>query len=209
MLVDRAAAKRVVHATDRATALYNTRRSSMRSLLLLSTATALAVAACTGATGGVQGGEPLAVDPCQVSLQQSGAGHRWQDLYACYFGPTGKASCASQGVCHGAPDQAGAAYSSFVCGPSKDACWQGMISSLVPPQGATDGTKTILYFSLRKQNGTASAAMGNMPCSPVTMPADDGGTKVTCSLSAGANYAFTADDLARIVAWVQEGAQDN
>lgn len=180
----------------------------MRSLLL-STAAALALAACTDATGGVQGGEPLAVDPCQVSLKQSGAGHRWQDLYACYFGPTGKASCAAQGVCHGAPDQAGAQFSTFVCGPSKDACWQGMTSSIVPPKGATDGTKTALYFSLRRQDGTATPATDNMPCNPVTMPAADGGSNVTCSLSAGANYVFTSDDLARIVAWIQEGAQDN
>jgi hypothetical protein len=184
----------------------------MRCLLLApstaAAAAALALAACTDATGSVQGGEPLAVDPCQVSLQQSGAGHRWQDLYACYFGPTGKASCTAQSVCHGAPDQAGAVFSTFVCGSSSDACWQGMTSSIVSAK-ATDATRTILYLSLRKQGVTTGAATNNMPCNPVTTTTADGGVTTACSLAAGGTYVFTADDLARIVAWIQEGAQDN
>lgn len=176
----------------------------MRSSLLFPMAS-LALVACSDATGGVQGGQPLAIDPCQASLA-SGSGHRWQDLYACYFGPTGKASCASQGICHGAPDQLGAQFSSFVCGPSKDACWQGMTAagSIVPAGGTKDGTETILYGSLRKQDGS-----GLMPCSPVITPLPDGGANTTCGGSAAGNYVFTPDDLARIVAWIQEGAQDN
>jgi hypothetical protein len=174
----------------------------MRSFFLVPLAS-LALMACSDATGGVPGGEPLAVDPCAASLA-SGSGHRWQDLYTCYFGPSGKASCASQGVCHGAPDQAGAQLSGFVCGPSRDACWQGItpIASLLPH--STDGTQTVLYGSLRKQDGT-----GLMPCTPISRSLPDGGTTTTCGTSSAGNYVFTPDDLARIVAWIQEGAQDN
>jgi hypothetical protein len=180
----------------------------MRSLLELTLAAFAAVTllGCSDATGTVHGGDALVVDPCTASLAENGGGHRWQDLYTCYFGPTGKASCAAQGICHGSASQLGAQFSTFVCGPSKDACWQGMTApgSIVPMGGTMDGTQTILYGSLRKPDNT-----GLMPCSPVETPLPDGGTNTTCGSAANGNYTFTTDDLARITAWIQEGAQDN
>jgi hypothetical protein len=178
----------------------------MRSFVpfTLGTLASVALFGCSDATGSVHGGDPLIVDPCDASLA-NGGGHRWQDLYTCYFGPTGKANCSSQGFCHGSASQLGAQFSSFVCGPSKDACWQGMVSLV--PMGAnmsTDPMQTILWGSLRKPDGT-----GLMPCSPVETPLADGGTNITCGSSANGNYVFTTDDLARIGAWIREGAQDN
>jgi hypothetical protein len=177
----------------------------MRSFIEFTTAALASVAlfGCSDATGSVHGGGALVVDPCDATQ----GGHRWQDLYTCYFGPTGKANCSSQGFCHGSETQLGSQFSNFVCPPTKDGCWQGMVAGSLVPMAAdmkTDPTQTILYGSLRKPNGT-----GLMPCSPVETPLPDGGTNITCGSSANGTYVFTTDDLARITAWIQEGAQDN
>ncbi|HZU82343.1 MAG TPA: hypothetical protein VE987_05485 [Polyangiaceae bacterium] len=88
-------------------------------------------------------------------------GSRWQDLYACYFGPTGITNCALTGECHGVD---GGANYIWECDPTPDACWQG-IQSLVTattPSGQ-------LYPNLRKNGGT-----GNMPLvPPYTFSVDD------------------------------------
>jgi hypothetical protein len=164
--------------------------------------------ACTTATGGVVGGDPIAAGPAAEG-PCSGSSHTWTDLYECYFGPTGKGSCVGQSFCHGAPTQLGAQMSAFTCGPSKDGCWQGMTTpgSIVPMGGTADGTKTVLYGSLRKIiNGHA---VGLMPCNPQSVPQADGGTTINCSATQGGTYAFGQGDLERITAWIQEGAQDN
>ncbi len=83
------------------------------------------VTACD-ATGSTSGGEALLGDPCTSAT----LGHRWQDLYGCYFGPSGKASCTAQGFCHGASQQTGALSSGFVCGATRESCWQGITQGL-------------------------------------------------------------------------------
>jgi hypothetical protein len=162
-------------------------RSGARAWLVL----VAALCGCSDATGTVQGGEALLVDPCAGT--GGAAPHTWSALYACYFGPTGKASCSAQGICHGSATQTGSQISGFVCGTSSQECWQGMTQGMcsggaVPPcpivQSGQDPTRTGLYMNLRKSDGT-----GNMP------------------LNSG--FTFTADDMARISAWIQEGAQNN
>jgi hypothetical protein len=78
------------------------------------------------ASGSVSGGELLIVDPCS----SPSLGHTWTDLYTCYFGPSGKASCTAQGICHGAAGQTGALTSGYICGTTKDSCWSGMTQGL-------------------------------------------------------------------------------
>jgi hypothetical protein len=252
--------------------------------LLLAGALAGAGAGCD-ASGSVQGGQSLLPDPCAAT----DGGHTWSDLYICYFGPQGKASCTAQGSCHGNASQTGASTSGFVCGASKEACWRGMtqgivvcggndggedaegdagaeggdaakdapadvaldgprdastdaradapsdatmdgtadggadgaaeaeadgateagcpsaldagagcMAALIPivPPCTTDPTTTGLWSALSKVSG---GGRGNMPCAQPSQ---------ACPPNAPA-YTFTAEDLARISAWINEGAQYN
>jgi hypothetical protein len=135
--------------------------------------TTILLVGCSDATGGLRGGQSLIGDPCAA-----GGGHGWHDLYSCYFGPEGKASCAAQGTCHGTSSSQGARLSGgFVCGPSKDSCWAGLAVF-------NDPTLTQFYAALRKTDGT-----GTMPKS--------------------SSFTFQPDDLARIRAWIQQGAQND
>jgi hypothetical protein len=128
---------------------------------------------CGDATPNVQGGDPLFADSCSPGGAHSGNG--WGDLYACYFGPTGKASCGGQTQCHSTDAGTGAGATYFVCGPSQEACWQGM--SKVNP--------VLLHGALRHSDGTG----GLMP--------------------KYSSVGFTPADLARIEAWLQQGAPNN
>jgi hypothetical protein len=114
-------------------------------------------------------------------------GHRWQDLYACYFGASGVAGCGTMTGCHNDPtDDAVITSGGFICDPSDaGACWQSMTSVLVPDGSASDPVDTTLYTSLRKPDGT-----GSMPLVPV-------------------NLVFQSGDMARISAWITSGAPNN
>jgi hypothetical protein len=135
---------------------------------------------CGDANPTVQGGDPTYVDPVMAACSNGGAhsGNRWQDLYYCYFGPTGVASCGGQGsACHGTPNGLGVSASDFVCAPSPDPtpCW-GKLNATIGGPG--------LYVTICKSNGG-----GTMP--------------------KGCTYVFQPSDLARIQAWIQQGAPDN
>ena len=172
----------------------------MRALHLLVLVAAFTTTACSSATGGVTGGDPITPDPCT----QTGEGHTFSDLYICYFGPQGRANCSSQSFCHGSPSAFGAIGSAFVCGTTKEACWQGMTQAMAPivPSGSSQNpSATALVESLRQGPNQPSA----MPCNPVQVSA----TLYTCLATSGGNYTFTADDIARIDAWIAEGAEDN
>jgi hypothetical protein len=118
--------------------------------------------------------------------QPSGAhgGHRWQDLYACYFGPTGSVSCGGTTGCHSKMTDTGSQASHFVCDPTPMGCWQSLTTALIPPSAASNPTMSPLYTVLCKTDGS-----GIMPrfC-PVRL---------------------MTGDMARIAAWLQEGAPDN
>lgn len=132
---------------------------------------------------------PLAFLDASSACQADGGngGHRWQDLYACYFGPVGVASCGSMAQCHGTPDDTGSLSSGgFVCSPTdQTGCWQSMTSVLVPAGSAASPTMTQLYFALRKTDGT-----GSMPLIPLSL-------------------VFQTGDMARIEAWIEAGAPNN
>ena len=70
---------------------------------------------------------------------------------------------------------------------------------IVPIGGTADLTTTYLWPALHVSSSTCSAQYcDNMPC----------GNGTNCPKGTGA-YTFNADDLARISAWLKEGAQDN
>jgi hypothetical protein len=183
-------------------------RTIALALLLLTTG-------CADATGSVQGGQALTSDEAGAAT--------WTGLYADYFGPSGQASCTAQSSCHGSASELGAQESGYVCGATKESCWQGMTLGLNPidaggvfcpivcigaaaggagcPQDPTttcptDPTQQSLYTDLHK---TKASGLNNMPC---------GGNLMSCP-SSESTYTFTSDDLARISTWIQQGAQDN
>jgi hypothetical protein len=70
---------------------------------------------------------------------------------------------------------------------------------IVPLGGTADLTTTNLWPALHVSSSTCSTPFcDNMPCSNGTV----------CPKGSGA-YTFDADDLARISAWLAEGALDN
>lgn len=166
-------------------------------LLLLIAPLALAFAACGNATDTVQGGQALIVDPC------AGGGHRWQDLYACFFGPTGKASCGGQGVCHGAPGDYGFVY--LQCGTSRD-CRTSIMGYTGSP---TDPTQASLFKILRSNTNGDEPTPPGLPKMPCIYQAGGIPMKTLCGKPNGIAYTFTPDDLARIAAWIQAGAPND
>ena len=220
----------------------------MRGLLPALLALLAACALGCDATGNVQGGQALLPDPCAATH----GGHTWTDLYACYFGPTGKANCSAQSGCHVSPDGTVASISGFVCGTTKESCWFGMTHPIyvlqgvepptlcdagaaavdgscpmppadasadaapicscypsaanpdlpiVPMGGTTDVTTTYIWPALHVPSSTCTRAglCDNMPCANIGQ---------ACPKGTGA-YTFTPDDVARISAWITEGAQFN
>jgi hypothetical protein len=184
--------------------------TSMRPFVkLLLAATAMASLGCSDASGGIQGGDPLfsvavvdagALDDdsgsiASASCQDAGnTGSRWQDLYACYFGPTGVGAggCGSPGsgglTCHGV---GGAGTAFFTCPPMSDPtpCWTGMMN--VASGGTSDPTMTTLYNGLRKPEAIdMMMTINNMPLVPTSV-------------------VFQPADLERIKAWIKGGALNN
>jgi len=163
------------------------RRSAAGAVLLL------ACAFC----GGHDDSAASSVDGGMGDVQ----GVRWQDLYAAYFGATGQASCSKfPGSCHGSASALGVATSGFVCGSSSDACWQGMTQGqpgyppLVPP-GVTDPTQTTLWKALYKGAPVGGTTSNNMP--------------QNVGAGGAPGYTFSSSDLARIGAWIEDGAPNN
>ncbi len=171
-------------------------------LLLMVVATTMAASACTAATGTVMGGQPLGEGDAAVADASAIASSncvfdagtpRWQDLYACYFGPGGMASCGSP-TCHSVATDPGAQASNFVCGSTAASCFQGMTApangalAIVPAGGASSPSTTPLWSALHVSNPVGIVG-NNMPVAPP--------------------YTFTPRDLANIGAWIQNGAPNN
>jgi hypothetical protein len=185
----------------------------IRAVALASSAAALAAllasAGCTNATGNISGGDYILptfdggvaeAAPVQVadlvlpdgcSDGGANAGARWQDLYACYFGTSGVASCAgSPGNCHGAAGDPGAGFSNFTCPPGDSmGCWMGMSTVLVSGQPADT---TILLGVLRQ-----------------TVTTTDFCTQGACMPKTPQSIVFGPDDVARISSWVNAGATND
>jgi hypothetical protein len=183
--------------------------------LLFSVGSAAAIVlgiACDSATGEVQGGE--CIFECDAGTSTAST---WTSLYDDYFGPSVSSSCTAQTSCHGTAGESGALISGFVCGGSKQACWEGMTAGIAPDAGGflppivtpgvADPTKTVLYQSLHQASPSADNAFCaksttltdcNMPCNNAS----------GCTVASAA-YAFSSADLARVAAWIQAGAPND
>jgi hypothetical protein len=222
-------------------------RAPVDVVVALSVALASLCSSACDATGVVQGGQQLHLDPCAAA----DGGHTWTYLYTCYFGPTGKANCSAQAGCHVSVASPAIPISAFVCGATKDECWFGMTHPIyvlqgvdpptvcdagaamadgscpmppadagadaapvcscypsasnpylpiVPTGGAADPTTAYIWPAMHVASSTCTHALcDNMPCLDLGQ---------ACANGTGA-YRFTSDDLARIAAWIQEGAPND
>ncbi len=155
--------------------------------LAFGTIAALAIAC--DASGTVSGGEPLfdaATPPASTSTVEGDAGPNptWAGIYADFFAPTGKGSCAGDGTCHGAANEPGAVASNFVCGADKNACFESMTGA----SGLVDATNPAPPSGLESIIRKASGG-GRMPLR--------------------STVSFSIDDVARIRAWIKNGAKND
>jgi hypothetical protein len=154
--------------------------------------TALFLAAC-----GAEGTRPTEASSADVQTGpppedsvDAGSGITWTDLYRDLFGPSGQASCAGDGGCHGAAESSGSVPSGFVCA-SKGDCRASILSadsSLVLPGDSSAPARSQLVATLRRRSATGGI-IGLMPKSPA--------------------YVFSHDSINRIEAWIRNGAPDD
>lgn len=166
------------------------KRIAIRVLTHSAITTGTLTCSCSASTS-IQGGEarfdaapPLA----PTDGGDHGSGDTWVDLYRDFFGPSGRASCAGDGRCHGALDQPGAKASGYVCASGRDECYAGIVNGktklVVVGNTTTPAKDTLLHQILRKSDGK-----GIMPKRP--------------------EFVFTDADMARIDAWIRRGAPDD
>ena len=160
--------------------------------------------ACTASTLDAKGGEPrfdaapfslptgVLCTFADAGLQSDGA--TFHELYTDYFGNPKGAACAGPSTgCHAAEGHTGAAASQYIC-PLDDAatCYDTMTggSGLVAAaKDMGDPTGAYLYRKLRK--------------------AFDGGPTETPAMPLQPPCGFSADDMARITAWIARGAPND
>ena len=142
--------------------------------------------ACATATGEVTRGEARFDAGTEAFVDADPKS--WTGLYRDFFGPNGKASCAATNSCHGSAGQPGFETSLFVCN-EKAACLESLKgeSRLLRDTDKATPEKSNFYLTLRRREG--DAVVGIMPKSP--------------------EYVFSADDLARISAWIAKGAPND
>ena len=165
-------------------------------------AVAAAAAACVNATSDTKGGEPLfdttppastGAVSCEIGAD-AGSGTTFTDLYRDFFGPTGAASCAGNGTCHGDANQSGARSSGgYVCGASKDDCRASMLAMgtgplVDPSKDPTNPELSGLVQELRRRK-TDGTVVGLMPKSPACV--------------------FEQPAIDRIQAWIKNGAPND
>lgn len=161
----------------------------MRGALVL--AVVVTAAACATASGEVSGGDPR--EPVDAGIPpeeliDAGTGATWTDLYRDLFGPTGLASCAGTGVCHGAVGQAGEVATHFVCSDQKT-CRQTMLDAgLVRPKDSAAPEKSVLETTLRHR-APSGIVIGLMPKQPP--------------------FVFPRAAMDRISTWIAAGTPDN
>lgn len=161
-------------------------------------------AACGAGEGrdGAPGGDEAPSAPMETTasvadggtaedLVDAGAGTTWTDLYRDLFGPSAPASCAGSGACHGAAEQSGARGSyGYVCA-SRDGCRASMLSpetALVQASDFGAPSKSTLVQTLRRRSASGSV-VGSMP--------------------KRSTYVFSHDSIARVEAWIRNGAPDD
>ena len=170
-------------------------------------AVALAAGACSSAGGDVSGGtarfdSTAAAPSCAITEPDlTAAGDTtWRGIYRDYFGCRSKSSCAGSGACHDTATSPGTRQSNFICA-SVDECYKTLTTSkspdkrfpnaLVEPKDVASPEAAYLFsvITFRTRDGTLVPNRG-MP----QLPRD---------------FAYTPDDIARMQAWIRNGAKND
>jgi hypothetical protein len=113
----------------------------------------------------------------------------WTSLYADFFGAAapGPACSGDVGKCHGGVSDPGSAASAFICGATKDACYNGLTSKAAGLVDTGNPLGSVLLSVLRhSENGIL---WGNEPRGPQA-------------------YSFSAASMKRIADWIAAGAKN-
>jgi hypothetical protein len=166
-------------------------------------------------------GGDLAYDaaPPNVEVQRpDGGGHTWTDLYRDFFGPTGVASCAGNGHCHGDPSQPGAQASFYVCAPpASDAgvaptaeagsnADAALAADAVASEPDSFAAARAACLDSMKSAGLVAAgtAFSDSRLYSVLRKESGGGY-----MPQSPPYSFSADDIQRMTDWVAAGANND
>ena len=183
-------------------------RSHPASTILVVGFALSAPVACTSATGDVRGGEArfdaASPDPLVVPISEptfaDAPPTSWRGIYRDFFGRRSKASCAGNGTCHEA-GRGGAKVSNFICA-DVDGCWSSLRTAKDPDprvsmvalveavdSAAPDNAYLFKVVRFRTADGTLVPNRG-MP----QVPRD---------------FAYSADDVTRMQAWIKAGAKND
>jgi len=170
---------------------------------------AAACVACASASGDVRGGEdrfdaatpaPLVVPITEPAFADASP-TSWKGIYRDFFGRRAKGSCAGNGTCHDAEGKPGAKISNFICA-DVDACYQSLrnakdpdprVSTLALVEQADIATpdSAYLFKILRYRTADGKLVVGRgMP----QVPRD---------------YAYSAEEIDRMKAWIKAGAKND
>lgn len=185
-------------------------RESFVGTVVFALAGAFALGACTTASGEVSGGQPrpfdaAAPDPLVVPISEptfaDAPATSWRGIYRDFFGRRAQASCAGTGTCHESESRAGAKISNFICA-DVDACWMSLRTAKDPDPrvsmralveesdvASPEGAYLFKVIRYRTKDGTLVPNRG-MPQAP-------------------RDYAFTAEDIDRMQAWIRAGAKND
>lgn len=173
-----------------------TRLSTWAALtILVAACSASAAPEETGSEGATQTAAPTGNEgrgsSAPEELVDAGSGTAWTDLYRDLFGPTGGASCAGTGMCHGSAGESGALGSQgYVCA-SREGCRESMLSAetlIVQASDSNAPERSSLVATLRRRSGTGTI-VGTMP--------------------KRSQYVFSRQSIARIETWIRNGAPDD
>lgn len=153
-------------------------------VLLWASSFALTACVSQSADPSVDGGGDAGISAYCAEAGDRGDGSTFSDLYRDFFGPTGRASCGAQSICHVEGGTGAQTSGGYVCTPDQQACWSSMTKTIVPSGGTATPEQTTLYRALRKAPPTPGS--GPMPRS--------------------SPFAFCPDDLKRIADWISTGA---
>jgi hypothetical protein len=161
-------------------------RAALDRAPLLLAASFFTLTACTADTSESPVNERVDAGESEYCAEAGdrGDGSTFSDLYRDFFGPTGRASCSAQSICHVRGGTGAQTSGGYVCVPDQASCWSSMTSTIVPHGGSASPEQTTLYKALRKAPPTPGS--GPMP--------------------RNSSFAFCPDDLKRIADWISTGA---
>jgi hypothetical protein len=164
----------------------------------ITAALAVVIAACSDATGEVQGVQPLkpACTPTKPTATPTGS-PTWSTLYADVFGGAG--SCAGSGECHGSAGERGAQASSFVCADAAS-CYASLRG-----QAGNEARALVKDADIARPEG--SRLFGVLR---VTTPNPvEGGTCESGSMPKSSSFRLDDAQTARLYQWILDGAKND